>query len=60
MTGPDPSHGTYICGVLVDLPWHHVDVPIRRKGVSAAARVVGTEMLGCDPKVRRRAIQFPR
>jgi hypothetical protein len=46
--------------VLVHLPLHHVNVPIRRKGVRATARdVVGTEMLGCDPEVRRRAIQFP-
>jgi hypothetical protein len=47
--------------VLVDLLLHHVNVPMRRKGVSAAARdVVGTKMLGRDPQVRRCAIQFPR
>jgi len=48
-------------GVLVDLSLHHVDVPIRRKRMSAAARdVVAAEMLSCDPEMRRRSIKFPR
>jgi hypothetical protein len=47
--------------VLVDLPLDHVNVPVRRKGVSASARhVVGPKVLCRQPEVRRCPILFPR
>jgi hypothetical protein len=45
--------------VVVDLPLHNADVVVHGKRVSAPARnVVSPKVLGCDPEMRRRAIQL--